>query len=179
MRVFHSAASAVLLDQAALAFSSVKGRKVPEPADLSDQPQHHPRARPALGNAAELHMTLLCHTALHCIGCTAPSTLAASREKKPPKLRKFYMLPVTMISLNKHCFWPTLFTRRETTLWVTPHFPHRALWEDLKRRLTGPSACWRQQNKIKQTNKKAYWLCTIRVKSKFQCQTRLLNGRVN
>lgn len=154
----------MLLDQAALAFSLVKGKKVPEPADLSDHTTIS-KCQPALGDAAELHITLLCHTALRCTSCTAPSTLAASREKKPPELRKFYMLPVTTISLNKHCLWPTLFTHRETTLLVTPHFPHRAIWRSEEKAHRALSllktAKWNKTNK-----EKAYWFCTNKIESK-------------
>lgn len=79
-----------------------------EPTDLSDHTTFLKR-QPASGYAAELH-GLHMTTALS--GCpllhgrglvyTAFSTQAASREDKPPELRKFYMLPMTTISLNKH-----------------------------------------------------------------------------
>lgn len=79
-----------------------------EPTDLSDHTTFL-KHQSASGYAAELH-GLHMTTALpdcpplhrHGLVYTALSTQAASREEKPPELRKFYILLMTTISLNKH-----------------------------------------------------------------------------
>lgn len=65
-----------------------------------------------------------------------------------------------------------------------PHTSHTELLEDLNRRLTRPSACWRQQNETKQKNKRPIDFAQLKLKENFSVRQDskthiLLNGRMN
>lgn len=157
----------MLLDQAALALSSVKGRKVPEATELSDHGSTSELRRP---RAMLQSCTWPCSVTLPSLHRLHCSQQAGSVQREESSRSQEVLHAPSDNDLTKQTLPLTHCSERNHTL-GDPTLPTQSCLKIWRKGLQGPQLLEDSKTKFK-IKKKAYWLCTIKIKSIFQCQTR-------